>query len=270
MNRVLFAAALIVVFARSALSAEPAPMEITAGVKAVAHSNNEFATARMVTCARISRATYSSRLTAFRRRWRWSRPCANGDTATEMTKVLHLSLPEPQLDEAIDTQRKLLASSAETPDFQLRVANRLWGQKGVTFVPRFLQVLRTDFRADLGPLDFQQTEIRGPRSTPGSTRKRTTRSRTFSAPGGAQPRHAFGSDQCHLFQGPLAGGVREERHCRRRVPNDSFRPCHRADDAPDGTLLVLRKGSIAGARIALRWGRDYVDADLSAGKNRRS
>ncbi len=159
MNRVLFAAALIVVFARSALSAEPAPMEITAGVKAVAHSNNEFATAlyghlRTDKPSNLFFSPYSiSTALAM------VEAGANGDTATEMTKVLHLSLPEPQLYEAIDTQRKLLASSAETPDFQLRVANRLWGQKGVTFVPRFLQVLRTDFRADLGPLDFQQTEI---------------------------------------------------------------------------------------------------------------
>ena len=43
--RSVLAAALIVVFARPALSAEPAPMEITADVKAVAQSNNEFATA---------------------------------------------------------------------------------------------------------------------------------------------------------------------------------------------------------------------------------
>jgi serpin B len=158
MNRVCLAAALVVVFARAALTAEPAPMEITADVKAVAQSNNEFATAlyghlRTDKPSNLFLSPYSiSTALAM------VEVGAKGDTATEMIKVLRLSLPESKLFPAIDTQRKLLVSSAETPDFQLHVANRLWGQKGVTFLPRFLQILGSDFGADLGPLDFRQTE----------------------------------------------------------------------------------------------------------------
>jgi serpin B len=46
----------------------------------------------------------------------------------------------------------------KTAGFQLRIANRLWGQQGFQFLPAFLDVIRTNFGADLGVVDFKQAE----------------------------------------------------------------------------------------------------------------
>jgi serpin B len=79
---------------------------------------------------------------------------AAGETAAELARTLHVPGSRQHLDEAM---RALLASwkaSDKKQGFRLSVANRLWAQSGESFLPAYLAVTRTDYGAELAPLDF--------------------------------------------------------------------------------------------------------------------
>jgi len=157
MNCRKLAAVLVLVFTQPAWSREPASME-TDNVLAVAKGDNEFAT-DLYSRLRSDKPTnlffspYSVS-TALAMTYAG----AAGPTEAQIAKVLHFPLTDTELHAAFDTLRKSLIFSDKTPGFQLRVANRLWGQKGVHFLPEFLQVISADYGADLGLLDFKQAE----------------------------------------------------------------------------------------------------------------
>lgn len=87
---------------------------------------------------------------------------ARGATATE----LHKGLALPDGDAAHAAIGKQLASWAamatagEHERVILRVANRLWAQAGHTFRDEFLKILRDDYRAPLGTVDFRHDAAR--------------------------------------------------------------------------------------------------------------
>ncbi|HXP09597.1 MAG TPA: serpin family protein, partial [Acidobacteriaceae bacterium] len=78
---------------------------------------------------------------------------ARGNTATEMAKALHFTLPPTQLDGAMGALLRDL--NAAHSEYQLNVANALWAQQGYTFLDQFLNLLKTDYGAGLQQLDFQ-------------------------------------------------------------------------------------------------------------------
>jgi serpin B len=78
---------------------------------------------------------------------------ARGNTATEMAKALHFTLPPAQLDAAMGALLRDL--NAAHPDYQLNVANALWAQQGYTFLDQFLNLLNTDYGAGLQQVDFK-------------------------------------------------------------------------------------------------------------------
>jgi serpin B len=80
---------------------------------------------------------------------------ARSDTAAEMGKVLHLDLSPDNLSLAQATLIKQLNDAGSSGQFQLSIANRLWGQQGHHFLEGFLKTLRDDYQADLQQLDFQ-------------------------------------------------------------------------------------------------------------------
>ncbi|HTU26915.1 MAG TPA: serpin family protein [Pirellulales bacterium] len=93
---------------------------------------------------------------------------AAGQTEAEMAQVLHLSLPADKVPAAFASLREAIAAGEKPaaggkPDpvnvpFQLRVTNRLWGQKTFHFLPAFLTVTQKSFGAELGLLDFKQPD----------------------------------------------------------------------------------------------------------------
>ena len=83
---------------------------------------------------------------------------AEGKTATEMAAVLRLTLPQDQLPPAFAALAAKLHGDTKTQGYQLRIANRLWGQTGYSFLPTFLQITRDDFGTELGQVDFGRTE----------------------------------------------------------------------------------------------------------------
>jgi serpin B len=78
---------------------------------------------------------------------------ARGQTAHEMAQVLHFTLPQDELHAGYN---ELLADLAtpERQDYELTIANRLWGQDGFPFHQSYLDVTRDQYGAELGLVDF--------------------------------------------------------------------------------------------------------------------
>jgi serpin B len=78
---------------------------------------------------------------------------ARGETASEMAKTLHFTLPPGQLHPAMGALLRDL--NAAHQGYQLSVANALWAQSGYTFLDNFLQLLNNDYDAGLNQVDFK-------------------------------------------------------------------------------------------------------------------
>jgi serine protease inhibitor len=78
---------------------------------------------------------------------------ARGNTASEMAKTLHFTVPQPQLNPAMGALLSEL--NAVHDGYQLTLANALWAQQGYTFLDNFLQLLKTDYGAGLNQVDFK-------------------------------------------------------------------------------------------------------------------
>ncbi len=86
---------------------------------------------------------------------------ARGQTAQQLTHALHLRLPPERLHPAANALDQALARRRTAPagqdqqDFELEVANGLWGQTGYTLQPAFLDLLAENYGTGLQLLDFQ-------------------------------------------------------------------------------------------------------------------
>ena len=84
---------------------------------------------------------------------------AAGKTEAEMAQTLHFQMPKEQLHDGM----QVLQTHWMTPDKQngvrLNLANRLWGNEGYEFLPKFMAVTREKYAAELTRLDFGQTEV---------------------------------------------------------------------------------------------------------------
>lgn len=79
---------------------------------------------------------------------------ARGETAKEMAGALHFKLPSARLHPAFaDLGKEIKGQKPRT--FELRVANRLWGQKDFTFLPEFLKLTDENYHARLKEVDFK-------------------------------------------------------------------------------------------------------------------
>ena len=78
---------------------------------------------------------------------------ARGQTAEEMARTLHFSLPQDRLPPAYAELLHTLRGGG-TQGYRLSIANRLWGQRGLSFLAPFVEVTRRDYGAELGLVDF--------------------------------------------------------------------------------------------------------------------
>jgi len=84
---------------------------------------------------------------------------AQGDTAAEMAKALHLDDFLPQAHAEYHQVLQRWNAGGADRGYQLRVANRLWGQQGFPFLAGYLTLTRQQYGAELGIVDFSgQTE----------------------------------------------------------------------------------------------------------------
>lgn len=78
---------------------------------------------------------------------------ARGQTAAEMARVFHFTLPPAQLHPAMGALLKSL--NAPHPGYTLRVADALWAQQDQPFLPDYLSLMQRDYGAALHPVDFR-------------------------------------------------------------------------------------------------------------------
>jgi len=83
---------------------------------------------------------------------------AAGETLAEMTKVLHLPGDQAAAHAGFDALRQQLLAGAARGDYQLNIANALWGQQGFPFRPDFLALTQKHYGAGLREVDFHSPE----------------------------------------------------------------------------------------------------------------
>ena len=118
---------------------------------------------------------------------------ARGETAAEMARTLHLPMPQAEVPAAYAAF--LATLRAKDQPWELSVANRLWGERGATFLAPFLEAVRTGFDAELGRVDFAtqpdaaRAEINRwvERETRDKSRTSSRRGRSTSSPGWSSP-----------------------------------------------------------------------------------
>ncbi|MBP7936434.1 MAG: serpin family protein [Phycisphaerae bacterium] len=79
---------------------------------------------------------------------------ARGETAAQMAKTLELKLEPDRLHPAAHNLIEALNAGGRKGDYELSVANALWGQKGYGFLPDFLDLTQRNYGAGLREVDF--------------------------------------------------------------------------------------------------------------------
>jgi len=79
---------------------------------------------------------------------------ARGETAAQMAETLHFELAEEQFHQAFGLVVKRLNEQGEKGDYELAVANAVWGQRGYRFLEGFLEMTRRNYGAGLNEVDF--------------------------------------------------------------------------------------------------------------------
>ncbi|MBD1937477.1 serpin family protein [Microcoleus sp. FACHB-68] len=78
---------------------------------------------------------------------------ARGQTAAQMAQALHFSLPPERLHPVFAALKANIETDSQQ-NYQLDIANRLWGQKGYNFLEAFLEITRNFYNATLEKVDF--------------------------------------------------------------------------------------------------------------------
>jgi serpin B len=130
---------------------------------------------------------------------------ARGNTRDEMVSVLHLPADEQTMLASGDLGRFY---AHPRKDFELAVANALWGQKGYGWRPEWLDVQNTRFGAGFHEADFA-TNPDGERRRINGWVEEQTRDRikgAFARKTNHSKDHD-GSDERHLLQGEVGHSV---------------------------------------------------------------
>jgi serpin B len=83
---------------------------------------------------------------------------AAGSTAEELSNVLRFPRDTAATAEAFGSLLSALQASDQDQDYKLAIANKMWGQEGLDFVPSYLKTLRDVLHSDLDNLDFKNVE----------------------------------------------------------------------------------------------------------------
>lgn len=80
---------------------------------------------------------------------------ARGQTAAEMAKVFHFSLPQDQLQSAMGAL--LTGMNAQHKGYTLRLADALWAQEDARFLATYLEQVQIDYGGDFHRVDFRSS-----------------------------------------------------------------------------------------------------------------
>jgi serpin B len=96
---------------------------------------------------------------------------ARGETAAEMARVLHFSLPAPRLHSAFS---ELIAACRSTrPDCVLHSANALWCAVDAQIIPEYIAMLKRHYGVGVGKVDFRRAGEKARQSINGWTEQQT-------------------------------------------------------------------------------------------------
>jgi len=79
---------------------------------------------------------------------------ARGETATQMREALHIGDDDAQHHAGLGALLRDLSGEKEGRAYQLRIANRIFGQLGLAIEPAFLDLVATEYAAPMEQLDF--------------------------------------------------------------------------------------------------------------------
>ena len=79
---------------------------------------------------------------------------ADGDTLAELDEALHHPLDEDRLLPAVNALDRILTARSDDEAVTFSVANRVWGQAGLAFVPEYLDDMVEHFGAPVVTVDF--------------------------------------------------------------------------------------------------------------------
>jgi serpin B len=80
---------------------------------------------------------------------------ARGDTAKQMSEVLHFTLDKEQLHSAFARLEAQLNGVRDKGNIELRVANALWADQDYLFLDEFLELVTKNYQAELRYADFK-------------------------------------------------------------------------------------------------------------------
>lgn len=83
---------------------------------------------------------------------------AKGETAKQMARVLRFTLPQERLHQGFNELSRLLQSN--TKDYQLSIANALWGQKDYRFLKEFIDLTNKYYDAGFKEVDYTNATAR--------------------------------------------------------------------------------------------------------------
>lgn len=78
---------------------------------------------------------------------------ARGDTATQMARVFHFTLPPDRLHPAMGAL--VAAMNAQHDSYELHAADALWAEQDENFLDDYLKLMQTDYGAGLHRVDFK-------------------------------------------------------------------------------------------------------------------
>jgi serpin B len=158
----------------------------------------------------------------------------DGQTAEQMAGVLHFQLPKADLNPALSNLRTALIPQGKSPGMQLRVANRLWGQKDFPFRPAFLDEMKTHFGADLGMVNFKAPEPAQRTINQWVDKQTDHKIPDLIGPGFLTRDARLVVTNAHLFQGDLVEPIPAKSHVGRAIFCFPLKTDPRADHAPEG------------------------------------
>lgn len=79
---------------------------------------------------------------------------ARGNTAAEMAKTLHFTLPAERLHPAYGERLRAFSAAGNKRPYELHIANALWGQKGMEWRKPFRDITTRHYGAGLREVDF--------------------------------------------------------------------------------------------------------------------
>ena len=79
---------------------------------------------------------------------------ARGDTAKQMSRVLHLDQDQRKVHASFSQLQQQLSEASNREGIELSIANSLWAQKGHSLLPAFLEIAKGDYQANVNQADF--------------------------------------------------------------------------------------------------------------------